>query len=166
MTVDTNILRRLKPRHMHVLYLHWKGFTNKEIADITNFSEGHVSNIITGPNAGEVLDALRAGVYDSMRSVDQELQMVAPALITEKINLALGSADEKVRSTNCMELLQMAGHTPVRRIQRIDAHSEGHEEFGALTEDEIKADLLQKAASAGPSVPRDPDKGPDGNPLN
>ena len=137
-------LRRMKPTHLRVLYLHWKGFTGTEIADVVGLSPGTVNAVIHSEAAEEILLGFKNSTLDSMRQVDSELQAMAPALLATKMDLALGSTDEKIRTTNCSDLLAMAGHTPVRRL-RVEHTTPEHEEFSTLSEEQIREKLLQAA---------------------
>jgi len=138
--------RLMNPVHLHVLELHLQGLTNNEIATVVQRSAQLVSNVINSPTGQEILSRALEKRLDTLMDVQTMAQMVAPICFKEKVELALYSKNEKVRSTNCKDILEMAGHVPQRSAQierQPDALPNANK-----TPEELRRELLD--AAAGP----------------
>jgi len=130
-------LKQLRPIHLHVIALHLRGVTNVEIAAQLDYTHIRVSQILNDPLALEVIEQMRERiVINTEEEVMNKLQMIAPELIDKKISLALTSKDERVATINSAELLQMAGHTPVKRIH-VQRNDELERKYDKMTDDDI-----------------------------
>ena len=139
--------RKINPRHLIVLKLHWKGIGNQQIADIVGITAQHVSNIINMPVARELYATFQENVFESLADVQETLQAAAPELLNEKLRLALNAKDERVRSTSCTELLQMSGHKPVSRIV-VERQDSPHDKYANMSEDQLRHELLKGVGNA------------------
>lgn len=148
--------KRLKQAHLDMVTLHLAGETNYNIAAKMGYTAQQVSNILNSPEVLEILAALRNETIDTMGQVQAEAQLYAPEILRRKIEYALKGDDARVRNTAQTEILQIAGHAPVRRIS-VEAKSQLEEKYANKTEAELRA-LIK-----GEPLPAD--KGPDGRLL-
>lgn len=156
-----------KPVYLRMVRLYWMGETLMDIAATTGYSPSTVSKVINSENGQEILTQLQTKCFDSMLEVMNEAQAVAPELIREKIQLALHSSDERVRTKNCTDLLQIAGHVPVQRVvhetDTIDA------QFKGKSPDQLRKELLDLISTPGAdsnASTTKKDRGPDGSLIN
>ena len=150
--------KRFRPSHLRVVALEWAGLDNLEIANRTGYSVQHVSNILTTPEAEEIRIELRKNTLDTMTDIQLEVQAIAPTILHEKIRLAINANDERVRSTSCTDLLHMAGHSPVKRLQ-LEKIDKGDADLADKSEDELRSlvrDEMDRIKSAGAPASGDP----------
>jgi predicted transcriptional regulator len=126
----------------------WEGRTYVEIASELGYTNQQVMNVIHDPSSKEILAQLQDGAMDSMEEVHARLNEAAPRILNRKIQLAM-SPDEQVANRACTDLLHMAGHMPVKRV-RIEQETSIDEKYKGLTEDEIKAQVLNQLTGRGP----------------
>jgi len=148
-----------KPIYLRILRLYWMGETQVDIAARVGCSAGLVSNVINSDRGKEILSQLESKTFDSMLEVMNEAQAVAPEVIREKIQLALHSNDERIRTKNCTDLLNIAGHVPIHRVS-IERPDPLEEKYKDKTADQLRQELLKLKDQAVP------EKGPDGSLLN
>lgn len=150
--------RKFKPAHIHIIRLAWQGHTNFEIASHLGCTEQHVSNIINCDEGQALLAELKNHSISSMTEVQDELQLVTPLILREKIRLALESSDEKVRSTSCSDLLAIAGHTPVRKLE-IHREVPDTADLSGKTNEELRSHLLKELGIEDKDKEEKPPKG-------
>ena len=131
-----------KPIDMRIALMHWEGYTDIEIAQSLGCSTQKIASVLASANVQQLFAELRDGILDTMLDVRTMAQAIAPRVMEEKISLALDSPDPRVRSVNCKDLLEMAGHRPPDRVQieKIDRVSEA---YVGKTEEEIRAEILR-----------------------
>lgn len=138
-----------------MLRLHFQGLSNLEIASQLNVTPQHVSNVLCTPEAQELLAQLQENTLDTILDVQTQAQAIAPLVFEEKVRLALTAKDEKVRTTNCKDILDIAGHMPVRRVV-VETPDRQAERFDKMTIQELQAEMLgelnMEAAPAEPEV--------------
>lgn len=129
--------RKLSPRHLQVIRYHWQGDTADEIALKTRYIPEHISTIINSEAGQEALRELSSGSLDSTTFVETLAQAMAPVCMEELFRLATGSVDERVRKSSCRDVLDIAGHVPVRRIslERVDPVAD---KYSDLTEEQLR----------------------------
>lgn len=156
-----------KPVYLRMIRLYWMGETLIDIGTITGYSPTTVSKVVNSDQGQEILTQLQSKTFDSMLEVMNEAQAVAPELIREKIQLALHSSNETIRTKNCTDLLQIAGHVPVQRV--VHEADQTDAQFKNKTPAQLKQELLEliSPASAAPSShDSTSSRGPDGNLIN
>lgn len=126
--------------HYRVMQLHWAGWGNIEVAALTGYSPEHITNIIHSAEGEEIISRLKNHTMDTMADVADQIQAIAPAALDQKIKLALDSPDEKLRSVNCHQLLEMAGHSGIRRVQ-VERRPAGAENYDGLSEAELRTKI-------------------------
>ena len=139
--------RRFKPSHLHVVRMHWNGMTNGEIAKETGYSYIHVHNIIASEEAQEILALLTSRTLDTIIDIQAEAQAAAPLVFEEKLKIALGCTDVRTKNSACTDILNMAGHQPIKRVQI--QRSDIPIEFDSKSEEEIKKFIREEVAAAG-----------------
>jgi len=140
-----------------MIRLHWHGLSNLEIAAKLGYTPQEVSNILNAPEALAILGEMRNLAIDTMGEVAAELQAVAPIALSRKIDL-LGSSDDRVANTAATDLLHMAGHAPVKRLQ-VSQPTSAELKYEGLNEAELREKLLEELGGR-------PGLGPDGKRLN
>ena len=150
--------RKFKPMHVQIVRLTWQGYTAVDVAQFLGLSEIHVRNIINCDEAQALLSQMKDHAISSSDEVQDEAQLVAPLVMREKIRLALDAQDERVRNIACTDILAIAGHTPVKKleIQRSDA---SRDDLTRKTPEQIREDILKDLGIAET-------KAPDGTLLN
>lgn len=156
--------RRFQPWQMEIIRLYWRGLTRKEIADRIGCTLQTIARAIDSTDGAAILEELRAGTISTTIEAMAEIQAVVPEVLEQKISLALHSADERVRSKSCTELLEMAGHSPIRHIQ-IERPDPLEAKYGTKTEEDLRRELLDSARKPNPGAAGG-DRGPDGNLVN
>ena len=141
--VELHYRKTLRPIHTRIVLLHWDGYTNKEISVLLNVSPATVSDVLNSGPAQEMMQKVVNGTIDTMMEIQAKAQAVAPLALEEKISLALEDKDPRIRSTNCKDLLEMAGHRPVERIS-IERPDPVGEKYKEKTEQEIREELLRE----------------------
>jgi hypothetical protein len=136
------VRKNSKPSDMRIALLHWQGFTQEEVADMMGVTSQTVHNVLQCPAMQAFFEDVRAGVLDTMLDVQTTAQAIAPRIMQEKISLALDCPDARVRSTNCKDLLEMAGHKPPEHIEVVRSDKVS-EKYGKKTEKEIREEILR-----------------------
>lgn len=155
-------MRRYNPTHLAILRL-WAhgGMTHAEVAAIVGCSSGLVSQVVGSPLAQELLGTLQDKILDTTLDVQQTLQAAAPLVMQEKLRLALNARNESVRNSACTDIIHMAGHMPLRRMQ-IEQTVEQKDKFEGLSEEQIReqiyASLRPKARIESADPPESPFK--------
>lgn len=136
-------VKNFRPRHLAVLRLWAQGYTNDEIATMTNYTPSVVSQITNCPEAKALMAEMQDSTFASIADVQTTLQACAPALLEEKIKLALTAKDERVRSVSCSDLLGLAGHTPVKRVE-LTKVEEIENDYAGKSDEEIREHIRQE----------------------
>lgn len=135
-------VKRLRPAHILMIRLARDGNTNVEIAAQTGYSVQQVSNVLNSPEVQAVLQQLQESMLDSMAEVAQEIQLAAPLAIKRKVDL-LFSGDDRVASGAATDLLHMAGHAPVKRVQ-VTGATAVEKKYEGLSDADMKRKLLEE----------------------
>jgi len=140
---------KYSPLCLRVCQFYWYGENHDQIAKRFGLTKSHVQSILAAPESQAIIDELVNHTMDTMLQVATQAQAIAPIIMQEKIRLALEDPDSKVRTTNCKDILEMAGHAPIKRIQlnRPDANSEKHKD---MSESELRENLKRKIGIVGP----------------
>jgi hypothetical protein len=138
-TVQPKVFR---PEHLHIVRLHWQGYSNAEIAQFLQLSEGHISNILNCDEAKRLLGQLQEHTIDSYADTQDDFQLVMPLIRREKIKLALEATDERVRNMACSDILAIAGHTPVRRLEITRGSDSRKAELEKMTPEQLRDAIL------------------------
>jgi ribosomal protein S13 len=149
-------MKTLKPVHFAMIRLFWEGRSYREIAEMLDYTSQQVMNVLHSEDAKNVLQQMQELQLDTMSEVATELQLMAPELIQRKKKIALYSPDEHVANRAATDLLFMAGHTPVKRVQVQQTLTAT--KYDSMTEEQLREALLSDVNEDG--------KGPDGRPLN
>lgn len=134
--------RKLKPDHLLVARLWLQGLNNQEIAQATGYHPYHVGRIVASPQFQDILKEISERTIDTSFDLRADAQAVAPAVFNEKVRLALHGADERVRNIACTDVLNIAGHVPVRRVE-FDNVTEKPDPYAGKSEDEIRKELAK-----------------------
>jgi predicted transcriptional regulator len=135
-------VERLSPLHLEIIRRHFNFESGSEIALALGITQCLVSNVLNSEQGLEVVEQLWSRKFDSMLEVGQQLQAVAPYIVQEKIKLALTARDERVKNTACTDILHMAGHVPVRRVEIDDLRPDS--KFSGKSEEEMRAMILEE----------------------
>lgn len=152
-------MNKFTPLHLRVLQLNWDGHSNAEIAQICGRSLAWVANVLSSPQAVEIMKRLEARVLDTHIQTQQIFQAHAPLAAQEKVNIMLNPlVPASVRNKAAEDLLHHAGHVPTRSIEiRRPDHIE--EEFRDMSEEEIKNTINKALNDPGDAAlvePTDP----------
>lgn len=154
--------------HYQLVLQHWQEpwVSQHDLARRFGITDAWCSQILTSPEALELIKQLGDRTVDTALEVQAQLQAIAPQALQERINIAMSPATPVgVRDRSLQSLLEMAGHRPVQRVQlqRPEASPP------PKTEAEIRDELF-KAVSAGGEDGRGsggaPENGPDGKLIN
>lgn len=148
--------KRLKPAHLDMVTLHLSGESNGDIAIKLGYTAQQVSNILNSPEVVEMLQLLKDETINTMAQVQAEAQLYAPEILRKKIDYALRGDDARVRNTAQTEILNIAGHVPVRHIT-VESKSQVVEKYKDKSEDELRAMIRGEPSPIA--------KGPDGRLL-
>lgn len=146
--------KRLRPAHLEMVTFHLAGESNQDIAIRLGYTAQQVSNILNSPEVLEIIEALKAETLNTISQVQVEAQLYAPEILRRKIDYALHGTDDRVRNNAQTEILNIAGHVPVRHIT-VESRSAIQEKYKDKTDDDLRA-FVTGATS---------DKGPDGKLL-
>lgn len=147
--------KRLRPGHLMVIELHFKGHTNDEICNMTGYCQSVVSQIVTSPVALELLEQMRERVFDTISDVQLTAQAFAPRAFQTIMELAVGAKTESVKKSAADSALAIAGHVPVNRVQLEDVRTPPSP-FDGKTEDEIREKLIADVVGAAPGIKAPP----------
>ncbi len=130
------------PFGLRVCQFYWAGETVQEIAKRFGVTVSRVQSLLATDEAKKIIECLCDGTLSTMLEVNATIQACAPAVAAEKIRLALESPDDRVRSTSCKDILEMAVGTPTKRIEirRESAKSE----HAGMDETELRQHLRRK----------------------
>lgn len=154
--------KRLKPAHLDMVTMHLAGDTNADIALKMGYTSQQISNILNSPEVLEMLQLLRDESLNTMGQVQAEAQLYAPEILRKKIEYALRGDDARVRNTAQTEILNIAGHVPVRHIT-VESKSLVVEKYKDKSEEELRA--MVRGEPPQSNVTPEPGKGPDGKLL-
>jgi hypothetical protein len=118
--------------------LHLQGDSNTDIATKLGYTPQQVSNILNSPDVVEILATLRDETINTMSQVQAEAQMYAPEILRRKIDYALHGSDDRVRNAAQTEILNIAGHVPVRHIT-VENKNQVLEKYKDKTDDELRS---------------------------
>lgn len=155
--------KRLKPAHLDMVTLHLSGEGNADIAAKLGYTAQQVSNILNSPEVQEMLQLLKDETLNTMAQVQAEAQLYAPEILRKKIDYALRGDDARVRNTAQTEILNIAGHVPIRHIT-VENKSMVIERYKDKSEDELRAMVRGEPAPGGAGI-ADAQRGPDGKLL-
>lgn len=141
---------RFKPRDLRVAMMSYYGATNKDIAHALGMHEISIGNILRSPTILEFIEDLKTKSIETMSQVAEMAQLAAPAVMEEKIRLALSARDERVRNTAAKDILEIAGHSPVKRVV-VEKEAPSESTYHNKTEDELRAELLSIVGGPGAS---------------
>ena len=147
--------RRYNPIVLRLQLLLWSGHDQHAAALILGKTDAWVSNILTTDEAKEIYSHLESQIIDSTRQVQAALQAAAPAVIEEKISLALNAKNETVRNAAGQQILEMAGHSAIRHLE-IHRPDEIAESYKDKTEAEIRAEILRGLSEGEDETPVPP----------
>jgi predicted transcriptional regulator len=152
-----------KPIYIQIIRLWWAGNTRRKIADDLGISIPTVSKIIDSDTGKHILSQLESNTFDSIVEAQTMIQAAIPDIVREKINLALHSANESVRSKNGSDLLAIAGHVPTHHVV-VERSDPLVDQYKSMNELDIRKQLLEikQKLNAGP----DSETGPDGKLVN
>lgn len=134
--------RRYNPLILRLQLLLWQGYSQTEAATLLGKTDAWVSNILTTDEAKEVYDELKKQTIDTVGQVQANLQAAAPAIIKEKIDLALFAKSETVRNQAGQQILEMAGHAATRHLE-IHRADDVLEKYKNKTEAEIRDEVMR-----------------------
>lgn len=154
--------RKFKPQHVNIVRLAWQGYTVYEIAQFIGMSEAHVSSVINCDEAQALFSQLREHAINSSDEIQDEAQLIAPRVMQEKIRLALEADDERVRNIACSDILAIAGHTPVKKME-ITRSDVSRDSIAQKTPAEIRKGILEEI---GITDDTNTNTAPDGTLLN
>lgn len=146
--------KRLRPAHLDMVTLHLAGESNTDIATKMGYTPQQVSNILNCPEVLEILQLLREETLNTMSQVQAEAQLYAPEMLRRKVDYALHGTDDRVRNLAQTEILNIAGHVPVRHIS-VENKNSVLEKYKDMTDDALRAIVNGST----------PDRGPDGKLL-
>jgi hypothetical protein len=137
------------PLALRICQFYWYGENHDQLAKRFSVTKSYVQSALSTPECRAILEELENRTLDTMLQVATTAQAIAPAIMEEKIRLALESPDDRVRATSCKDILEMAGHSPVKRIQlnRPDAAGAKHE---GMSESELRDSLKKKVGIVNP----------------
>lgn len=135
--------KKLNPTHYRILLLHWHGLSHGEIAAELGVAAQTVSSLVCSEAGEAILSELAKRSLDTVADVQLVAQALAPAVMEEKARLALGAKDERVRNIACTDILNMAGHQPVRRVlvEKADSIDEAYRDKSV---EELRQVVLEK----------------------
>lgn len=151
--------KRLKPAHLDMVTMHLAGDTNADIALKLGYTAQQVSNILNSPDVLEMLQLLKDESLNTMAQVQAEAQLYAPEILRRKIDYALRGDDARVRNTAQTEILNIAGHVPVKHIT-VENKSQVVEKYKDKSEEELRAMIRGESNTTANG------KGPDGRLIN
>lgn len=137
---------KFTPFGLRVCQFYWAGETIQEIARRFSVPTSRVQSLLATEEARKILDMLCDGTLSTMLEVNATIQAAAPAVAMEKIRLALESPDDRVRSTSCKDILEMAVGTPTKKVEI--HHTEGKSEHAGMSEEDIREQLRKKLGIA------------------
>lgn len=152
--------RKFKPVHVQIVRLAWQGYEASEIAQVLSLSEIHVRNIINCDESQAMLAQMKEHAINSSDEVQDECQLVAPLMVREKIKLALEAKDERVRGINASDILAIAGHTAVKKLE-ITRSDASRDDLSKKTPQQMRDEIL-----ADLGIKQEQSKAPDGTLLN
>jgi hypothetical protein len=141
--------KRLRPAHLEMVTLHLAGESNADIGLRLGYTQQQVSNILNCPDVLEILNAIRDESLNTMSQVQVEAQLYAPEILRRKIDYAMHGQDDRVRNTAQTEILNLAGHVPVRHIS-VETKNSILEKYKDKTEEELRAMVTGITSDRGP----------------
>lgn len=130
----------LSNRIYQVIRYYLEGKSVSEISAMTRYSPKGIRRILEAPAVRRIIARAKAGSFMTISEVASILQLAAPEILQEKIRLALTSKDEKIRSTNCRDLLEMAGHGAKTHIVLENVK---HDDLADKSPEDIKEEILR-----------------------
>lgn len=125
-----------------MLRMWFAGMSQTDIATKLGTTIATVNRVCNSVEGNELLSDMHSQTLDTILDIQTQAQIVAPAIFEEKLRLALTSDDDRVRTTNCTDILNMAGHTPIKRVEMTDNRNSRDEDYAGLTADELRQKLI------------------------
>lgn len=141
--------KQYNPRHLQIIRLHLMGFSNDATAQMVGYTTQQVSNVINGPDGQDIIAQVQAAQIETFSQVQAMAQLVVPEVLNEKIRLALSSADERVRTINCQQILEMTGNAGTKKLQ-VEIN-EGPKNYETTTEEDLKNEILKAVGIEPPT---------------
>lgn len=126
-----------------MVMLEWQGFSQTDIAKRMGRTPANVSLTLCSPEADEIRSQLMNQTLSTMPEIKVAAQLIAPQIFQEKVNLALGSADEKIRNSACSDLLGIAGHSPTKHVEVTHIPED---KYKGLSEVELRQKIQEELA--------------------
>jgi hypothetical protein len=114
--------------------LHMTGSRNDEIADITGFSYGRVSQILNDERALLIIQANSGRVADALMDVRERLKLYSHEALDEIVDEMRTAPDPKIRQKAAFGVLDRAGYSPVRMVAEGGTEDPGDSVIGSITE--------------------------------
>lgn len=117
---------------------------------MTGYSPSGVGAILNSPDAEIIRREITSRVIDTMADIQSDIQALAPTMLQKKIELAMTAKSETVRNNAITDLLELAGHVPVKQVaihraNPIDADYKDKTE--KAIRDEIMAGLVDETTT-------------------
>jgi hypothetical protein len=133
--------RRYNPFLLRVLILSYEGHTTSEIAMQTGKSDSYISGLLNSDEAKAIYLQLENQTLDTFRQTQTLIQAAIPAILQEKIRLALFANNEAVRNRAAQNILELGGHVAVQQLE-IRKPDQIEEEFRDKSEEDIRNEIL------------------------
>jgi len=133
---------KLHPKHYTMIRLMFAGRTEDEIATELSCSYQQVHQVLIGDAAREVINRVYSGVLDLVPELAQQAMMAAPAMLEQKIWLAMNSGDHRVRSTCTSDVMGLVGLAPIKRVS-VTVEDHDLRDLDGMTADQIRAKVLE-----------------------
>lgn len=171
--------KKFRPMHFQLVLRHWQEpwVSQHDLAQAFGLTDAWCSQILASAEAKALMSQLGESNVDTVLSVQAQFQAIAPQAAKELGEMALdrsGLVPQAIKARALSTVLQMAGHTPVRKVE-LSHRPPTDNEWQRLSDLQVRERLLKIVATSSPSQsqgdptqgdPTDPDKGPDGSLIN
>lgn len=112
-------IKKWKPRHSQVVFLHVAGYSNKSIAAQTDFNPEHVSYLLNDPRAQKAIREIEERMFKNfdqrtrrkMQALgDMAIDNIAQTVMADLSDVSVGSKAKKHQDDVSFELLDRIGY--------------------------------------------------------
>ena len=167
-------------RHLQAIMMRASGLEQNVIAKVMGWTDSWVSVVLNHPDALYILTKMVSYAADEVLDIQTRIRAHAGEALDKVVEVMRNTQDDRLASTNAFELLKMAGHSAVQKMETRVAVSITKEQSGLLVDainesKKIRAQagidyrvvtssVPERTSSVSPAVPLESGQGGVGQP--
>lgn len=132
--------QKLRPQHIQMCILAFYNYTYDEISTRLGCHPVTVGQVVNSEPGKEFIAELRGRSVDTAVDVQAFMQAIAPIAQDTLLELCVSGKNEQVRANSAKAILEMAGHTPIKRLE-VTKTDETIKEYAGMDPEDIRKEL-------------------------